>query len=274
MGNEPDALQGHTREWPSTPYSDEARLEEPAWATSCCVGLFGDCTVATGPVPAMASENHLAVRLRRAFPGQPFVIRNAGGRGESAGDFLKSGRMEQVFKTMPRLDIALVRYGITDRKRDGIGGCIENLKALCDGIKQRYGPVTVIIETGIWVDHPAHYMYDRNPRLAPLYQAMRRFAAEAGYPVVDIFRRMEIETRKGNWDLRVRGLPDPEHTILDDSFDQFFGDDPAFFTNVHPNSRCRGLIADWQVETLKRLFSDRLPNVPEPGRRCRAVEED
>jgi hypothetical protein len=27
MGNEPDPLQGHTREWPSTPYSDEARRE-------------------------------------------------------------------------------------------------------------------------------------------------------------------------------------------------------------------------------------------------------
>jgi hypothetical protein len=26
---EPDPLQGHTREWPSTPYSDEARAAEP-----------------------------------------------------------------------------------------------------------------------------------------------------------------------------------------------------------------------------------------------------
>ena len=38
----PDPLQGHTREWPSTPYSDEARMPEPPMATSCCIGLLGD----------------------------------------------------------------------------------------------------------------------------------------------------------------------------------------------------------------------------------------
>jgi hypothetical protein len=119
--------------------------------------------------------------------------------------------------------------------------------------------VAIIIETGIWVDHPEHYIWDRNSRLAPLYRAMKRFAADQDYPVVDVFRNMEIETIRGNWDLRVRGLPDPEHTIIDDSFDEFFGDDPAFFTNVHPNSRCLGLIADWEIAKLKELFGDRLP---------------
>jgi len=241
---------------------------------SCCIALFGDCTVAAGPMPAMAPDRHLAVRLRRAFPGQPFVIRNAAATGETAGDALKPGRLERVFQGMPRLDVAFVRYGINDRKRDGVPGCIENLRTLCLRIAQEYEGVTVIIETGIWVDYPAHYMYDRNPRLAPLYEAMRRFAAEAGYPVVDIFRKMEIETAKGNWDMRLRGLPDPEHAILDDSFDQFFGDDPAFFTNIHPNSRCRGLIADWEVEKLKELFGDRLPNVAQPVRERSEAESE
>ena len=40
----------------------------------------------------------------------------------------------------------------------------------------------------------------------------------------------------------------------------FFGDDPAFFTNIHPNSRGMGLIADWEIETLRELFGDKLPN--------------
>jgi hypothetical protein len=70
---------------------------------------------------------------------------------------------------------------------------------------------------------------------------------------------MRLETERGNWDLRVRGLPDPQHMVLDDSFDKFFGDDPAFFTNIHPNSRCLGLIADWEIEKLKEIFGDRLP---------------
>ena len=70
----PDPLQGHTREWPSTPYSDEARAQEPSPANSCCIALIGDCTMSDRSWPG--PENQMAVRLRRAFPEQPFVIRN------------------------------------------------------------------------------------------------------------------------------------------------------------------------------------------------------
>lgn len=260
---EPDPLQGHTREWPSTPYSDEARLGEPPMATSCCIALFGDCTVDVHMPAAMRPESHLAVRLRRAFPGQPFVIRNFGDSGGTAGEFVRGGDLEKALSEMPRVDIAFVRYGINDRKRDGIPRCIENVGTLCDLLRRRCANVSIIIETGMWVDHPEHYMFDRNSRLAPLYEAMRKLAEDEGYPLVDIYEKMETETRQGNWDLRVRGLPDREHAILDGSFDQFFADDPAFFTNIHPNSRCLGLIADWEVEELRELFGDRLPNASE-----------
>jgi lysophospholipase L1-like esterase len=257
--DKPDPLQGHTREWPSTPYSDEARAPEPPMETSCCIGLFGDCTVDVYMPPAMRPENHLAVRLHRGFPGQPFVIRNYGDSGGTAGDLLAAGRLEEALADLPRLHIALVRYGINDRKRDGIPQCIENVRALCRRLRERYKGVVVIIETGIWVDYPKHYLFDRNARLAPLYAAMRKLAAEEAYPLVDVYEKIEAETGSGNWDLRVRGLPDREHVILDDSFDQFFADDPAFFTNIHPNSRCLGLIADWEVAKLRELFGARLP---------------
>jgi len=42
---------------------------------------------------------------------------------------------------------------------------------------------------------------------------------------------------------------------VDPSFDRFFDGDPAFFTNIHPNSTCMGLIADWEIEKLKELWS-------------------
>ncbi len=70
--DKPDPLQGRSREWPSTPYSDEARAHEPPFDTACNIALLGDCTVDMGFPPAIRPENHLAVRLRRAFPGQPF----------------------------------------------------------------------------------------------------------------------------------------------------------------------------------------------------------
>ena len=252
----PDRHQGHAPEWPSTPYSDEARRSQPPLEAARVIALLGDCTVACSYLPpANRPENHLTVRLRRAFPDQPFVVRNLAADGESAADFLRSGRIQEtLFSSLPRLDVAFVRFGINDRKRDGVRGCIQNLKSLCQMIQGGYKEVTLFIETSIWVDYPAHYLWDRNAALAPLYEAMRAFAREEGYPLVDIYANMEAETRRGNWDLRVRGLPTPEHLIVDDTFDVFFAGDPAFFTNIHPNSRCLGLIAEWETEALLSRF--------------------
>jgi acyl-CoA thioesterase-1 len=259
--DQPDPNQGHSREWPSTPYSDETLAKEPPSERSCCIALLGDCTVSCDQwSPANRPDNHLRVRLRRAFPGQNVVVRNFGDAGGTARSFLESGGLDRALAELPRMDVAFLRYGINDRKADGIAGCIGYLRAVCEHIKAACPDVTIFIETNMWVDYPRHYVWDRNARLAPLYEAMRRFAAEAGYPLVDVFAKMEAETRRGNWDLRIRGVPGGTLDILDDSFDRFYGDDPAFFSNIHPNSRCLGLIADWEVAALKDLFGEALPH--------------
>ena len=248
----PDPDQGHAREWPSTPYSDEARALAPALAEATCIALIGDCTVAgTLWPPANRPENILAVRLRRAFPGMQFVVCNFADDGGTAAGFLTSGGIERVAAALPRIDVAYIRFGINDRKVSGVEGCLAGLKQLCSDLKAQFDRVHIVIETGIWVHYPAHYLWDRNSRLEPLYGAMSETAAELGMPCLDIFNRMRLETERGNRDLRVRGLPSLEHTVLDDSLDEYYGDDPAFFTNIHPNSRCMGLIADWEVETLQ-----------------------
>ena len=258
---QPDPDQGHARKWPSTPYSDEAHAAPPSLETACSIALIGDCTVAcTYFPPANRPENHLAVRLRRAFPNQPFAIRNLAQDGESADEFLKPKRFEKVFADIASLNIAFVRYGINDRKRHGISGCLANLQALCQAVRQRFPDVTLFVETGIWVDYPTHYLWDRNASLGSLYEAMRAWALEADYPIVDIHTGMRTETARGNWDLRVRGLPASEYTIVDDAFDPFFGDDPAFFTNIHPNSRCLALIAEWEIEQMEQHFGPTLPD--------------
>jgi hypothetical protein len=259
---QPDPLQGHpSREWPSTPYSEEVRAPAPLPEEACSIALVGDCTVSClcWP-PANRQENHLAVRLRRAYPDQAFLVWNMSDEGASAGSYMSGGRLDQLFGILPRLDVAFVRFGVTDRKRDSVSGCIRNLRELCHRIAVHYPGVYIVIETGIWVDYPEHYMWDRNAKLTSLYAAMRDMSASEGYPVVDIFANMRAETERGNWDLRVRGIPDLEHTIIDTSFDEFFGTDSAFFTNIHPNSRCMGLIAEWQIEILKERFETRLPN--------------
>lgn len=265
MSNEhsmPDPLQGHTREWPSTPYSDEVRAPEPRIDSSCSIVLFGDCTVAgTLWPPANRPDNHLRVRLRRAFAGQPFRVCNAAKDGDTAGGFVSSGRFHGVLAGMARLDIAIIRYGINDRKYHGVDGCIQNLADMCRLLRDRYPEISVIVETGIWVDYPRHYLWDRNVRLAPLYEAMKDFAQSQGIPVLDVFSLMREETECGRWDLRVRGLPSAEFTVLDASLDEFYGDDPAYYSNIHPNSTAMALIAEWQVALLRRLFGERLPGI-------------
>ena len=71
--------------------------------------------------------------------------------------------------------------------------------------------------------------------------------------ILDIYRKMEEETQKGNWDLRIRV------GMLDETFDRFFGNDPLYFTDVHPNSRCMSLIAQWETHLLLQLFENTLP---------------
>ena len=272
MENEPDPTQGHSREWPATPYTVEIRQilgQEPSPEESCCIAYLGGCTLEGGRPEGVGvtrgeelcpTQFNLAIRLRRAFPGQAFVIRNFGDAGETAGEFLSRGRVEIVRGALPHLDVAFLRYGIADRKREGIPKTVENVTRLCRQLKEVVPGVTIIIETDMWVDYPKHYLWGRNARLAPLYDRLRDMAASEGYAVVDIFANVEAETRQGNWDLRKRAVPvEGKGGIQDDSFDDLFGDDPAFFTNVHPNARCLGLIAQWEVAKLKELFGDRLP---------------
>jgi acyl-CoA thioesterase-1 len=251
----PDPDQGHARQWPSTPYSDIARAPAPSPEAAFCIALLGDCTVACTYLPlANRPENHLAARLRRTYPERQFLVRNLGADGECAEDILRPNRWALALDALPHLDVAFLRYGINDRKRHGIEDCVANLAGLCDTLERQFVGVQLFIETGIWVDYPAHYLWDRNARLGPLYAAIRTFTQARGYGLVDIFANMADETQCGNWDLRVRGLPNPDHLIVDDTFDVFYGDDPAFFTNIHPNSRCLSLIAEWEMVALKNTL--------------------
>ena len=277
----PDPNQGSSGEWPLTPYTLEIReilAPEPPPGDSCCIAYLGGCTVLggvgegarPGQTGDLANEMqfHLAARLRRAFPGQPHVIRNFSQAGVTAGQFVARNRVAVLREALPRVDIAFLRYGIADRKHDGIAKTIENMGVLCSQLEQTFGGIVIVVETDMWVDYPTHYLWDRNPRLAPLYERIRKFAAHRGYPMVDIFANVEAETRKGNWDLRGRAAPVDGEARIDGSFDDVFGYDPAFFTDVHPNSRCLGLIAQWEVAKLKELFGGRLPH-PQCSRKAR-----
>ncbi|MHC4434953.1 MAG: SGNH/GDSL hydrolase family protein [Planctomycetota bacterium] len=271
--DKPDPLQGSRREWPETGYTREIREilgEEVCPEQACCIVYLGGCTIEGGTLGgarvgssgelARETQFHLAARLRRAFPGQPVVIRNFAEAGVTAGEFLEEGNVERMCEDLARIDVAFLRFGITDRKYEGIPRTIENIRALCRRLQIVFEGITVVLETDMWVDNPEHYLWDRNSRLEPLYAQLRQLAANEGYPLVDIYANVAAETRRGNWDLRRRAIPiEGYRWISDDSFDEFFAYDRAYFTNIHPNNRCLGLIADWEVAKLKELFGDALP---------------
>jgi hypothetical protein len=236
-------------------YIPEGEASDAAEApASASIALMGDSTVACHYLPpANRPENHLLVRLRREFPDRRFVVQNVAGEGESPAADLRSGRLERLFAAVPQMHLAFLRYNIRDTEPEGFQEHLDGLQTCCGALRQRYPGITVIIETGIWVHHPSHYVGDSHAHAAPRYDQVKAWAVEAGYPVVDIYQKMQAEAAKGNWDLRVRGLPTPEQTVVDDTFDAFFGEEPLFFANLHPNSRCLALIADWEVGMLKLL---------------------
>jgi hypothetical protein len=235
-----------------TPEGEETFAEEPVLPRICSVALLGDSTVACRYFPAAnRPENHLLVRLQRAFPDQRFVVQNLAAAEEGNG--LDPGRLAQIFAAIPEMHLVFLRCHIRETEEEGFQAYMRGLQACCDALRQQYPGVTVILETGIWIHHPAHFFEESQGHLAPMYNNLKAWAIEAGYPIIDIYQKMQAEAAKGNWDLRVRGLPTLEQTVLDDSFDTFFGDEPLFFANIHPNSRCLALIAEWEVALLKLL---------------------
>jgi acyl-CoA thioesterase-1 len=110
------------------------------------------------------------------------------------------------------------------------------------------------------VDYPAHYAFDRNSKLAPVYRMITDLAAERGHTVVDLFGRMKAETEAGNWDLRARGFGsvDEEQPVLGPGLDHIHGHDVRWFTNIHPNLRGLQAIVDEEVKVITHTWPDGL----------------
>jgi hypothetical protein len=108
------------------------------------------------------------------------------------------------------------------------------------------------------VDYPRHYPFDRNAKLAPLYEKERRFAAERGYAMVDIYSELERRTAEGDWDWRIRGLGIGTPSSLHDaSQDHLHQDDPDWFFNIHPNRRWICLVAGLEGDVVVDLQDKR-----------------
>jgi lysophospholipase L1-like esterase len=228
--------------------------------------MLGDCTLATTYLPAaFKNETRLAHALTARYPHDRIEVINEGLDGESVQDFLR--RYPRVVRRVGTPDYVIVRYGVQDRRRYGVAGFRHQLQALCDRFRTDFPHVRIVLETGIYVDYPAHYEFDRNRVLQPLYNVIRELGRQYSFPVVDIYERMARETTNGNWDLRVRGygIVDDEIPVLGAGQDHLHVGDVRWFTNIHPNPQGIDVIVDEEVRVFGEHWpvSLRIPRVAE-----------
>ncbi|GAC1637489.1 MAG: hypothetical protein NVS4B8_02350 [Herpetosiphon sp.] len=223
-------------------------------AADVSILLIGDCTLATGYLPPrLRNERVLQARLAEMYPAERVAVVNEGLDSETVLGFLR--RYERTMRRY-RPDYVFVRYGVNDRRAYGVQGFREQLALLMERLRSDLPETRMLLETGMYVDYPAHYAWDRNRVLEPIYQVMRELAAEQGIPLVEIYRRMEQETAAGNWDLRVRGygVVDEEMPVIGPGQDHIYGSDVRWFTNIHPNPAGIRLIVDEEATTLRRYW--------------------
>lgn len=221
--------------------------------------MIGDCTLATTYLPPRYKNEHaLTARLRELYPEDACTVTNEGLDGESIGKFLK--RYERTLRRYDPPDYVLVRYGVNDRREYGVEGFRTALAELCQRLRVDLPRARILLETGVYVDYPAHYEFDRNTVLQPIYESIRELARHYAFPVVDVYERMKRETEQGNWDLRVRGygVVDEDIPVLGAGQDHLHEGDVRWWTNIHPNPSGITVIADEEARVLKQHWPDTL----------------
>lgn len=225
------------------------------------MGVFGDSTVATTYLPEEAK--HCAVlerELSKAYPGQEIKVSNFADNGEFVARYLLRGTYEKHRASLPGLDVAIIRFGANDMKRMKTVEYRSHLEKFIALLKTDFPGVQIVLETGMYLDYPAHHSSNRNRSLNPYYQVSRNISAEDGYPLVDYYNTVKAETAAGNWDVRVRareGRAGP--FVLDASQDAGRENDPKWFTDIHPNPEGARIAVREEVAVLRKIFPEALP---------------
>lgn len=221
--------------------------------------LLGDCTVAASYLPErLKPETRLAEALAARYPHERVLVSNEALDGESVGGLLR--RYDRTFARLTPPDYVLIRYGVADRRAYGTEEFRVKLHELVTRIGHDFPRARILLETGIFVDYPAHYEFDRNAILQPIYDVVRDLSRRLKLPLVDIYNRMRRETAEGNWDLRVRGygVVDEDIPVLGAGQDHLHGHDVRWFTNIHPNPAGVAVIADEEAQVIARYWPDGL----------------
>lgn len=244
-----------------TGFSGSAHAEEPVH-----VVLFGGSSVRTSYLPD--EEQHhsvLQAHLREAYPQQEIEVSNWADNGESIPRYLLRGTYERHRSQAKGMDVAIIRFGTNDQKVLSAAEYEAQLAKLIELLQKDFPGVQIVLETGIYVDYPAHYSFDRNKTLNPYWQASRNLSAGQGFPLVEYYEASREQTEAGNWDQRIRnirkkGKKGNARFVYDASEDAGKENDPKWFTDIHPNLNGVTIAVREEVETLRKAFPERLPS--------------
>ena len=169
-----------------------------------------------------------------------------------------TGRFFEIVERHPHVDAVVVNYAANDSKVYPPRSFRGRLERLGGVLERQYPGAILIFSTSMFLDpaHSAPYHIEnsqvadfqdgdsRNKYLEPYNEEIRKFTAAHRYRLADTYRRLVAETRKGNWDVRLRadeGDPrdDPKHL-----------GEMKWFDNIHPNHRGTELIAEGLVKAL------------------------
>ena len=204
--------------------------------------LLGDSNVITSYLdPAVRVEACLQALLAATVPGLLIEVENGGRSGESFQTLLEQKRYERDVLTLGCVDIAFLRYGANDRKIYGAAEFARLQREVIRRLRADFPGIRIVLETGTFLDYPAHYNTDVNAAMAPYHEATRALAPEAD-AVLDVYELMKRATAGGNWDLRYRSHPQWK-LILDGRFDAEHNFAPDYYSNPHHTPPCNRLIA-------------------------------
>jgi acyl-CoA thioesterase-1 len=222
------------------------------------VVLFGGSSVFTSYLPE-STKHHivLAEQLKMAYPQQKIEVANWADNGEYIARYLLKGAYERQIRMQPGIDVAIIRFGTNDQKRMKEPEYYQQMLKFLTLLKNDFPGVAIILETGIYMDFPKHYTFDRNLALDPYWEVSRKIAAQFDYPLVDYYAVAKQEAAAGNWDIRVRKLG--KEFILDAGHDEGRDHDPKWFTDIHPNPVGVRLAVREEIRVLKNVFPEKLP---------------
>ncbi len=223
------------------------------------VVLLGGSSVATTYLPeATKHHNVLTEQLKASYPQQEIEVENWADNGESIARYLLNGAYEKQRANPKGIDIAIIRFGTNDQKLMEIDEYSAQMLKLIALLQQDFPGIKIVLETGIYLDYPKHYPFDRNKILQPYWEVSREIAKKSGYPLVEYYETGKTETKAGNWDIRIRTQAGKQ-MILDDSQDVGKENDSQWFFDIHPNPRGVQLAVREEVGVLKKTFPEQFP---------------